>query len=192
VTPIELRLAQSDDLSELEALATAAIDSLLRPYLDESQLAASTAIMGVDALLIDDGTYVVAECDGTVVGCGGWSRRRTLYGGNHNAGRDDARLDPRIEPARVRAMYTHPDAARRGIGRRILQWCEDAARAEGFGRLELVATMAGAPLYVAAGFEVDASFDDTSTGVAIPLLHMSKPIERSVRSTRTEQPKETS
>jgi GNAT superfamily N-acetyltransferase len=186
VTAIELRLAQRDDLPELERLASAAIDRLLRPFLDESQLAASSAIMGIDAKLIDDGTYVVAECAGTAVGCGGWSRRRTLYGGNHVAGRDDGSLDPRLEAARVRAMYTHPDAARRGIGRRILEWCEEAAAGEGFGRLELVATMAGAPLYAAAGFGVDSSFDDTSTGVAIPLLRMSKAIGRSVGITRTE------
>jgi GNAT superfamily N-acetyltransferase len=190
VTLIELRLARRDDLSELEALASAAIDRLLRPFLDESQLAASTAIMGVDAQLIDDGTYVVADCHGSVVGCGGWSRRRTLYGTVSTAGRDDGQLDPKTEPARVRAMYTHPDAARRGVGRRVLQWCEDAARSEGFARLELVATMAGAPLYAAAGFAVDAPFDDTSTGIAIPLLRMSKTIERSV-SSPIEQPKET-
>ena len=192
MTPIELRLAQRDDLPELEALAAAAIDRLLRPFLDETQLAASTEIMGVDAQLINDGTYVVAESDGTVVGCGGWSRRRTLYGSDHSARRDDSALDPNVDAARVRAMYTHPDAARRGIGRRILQWCEDAARAEGYRRLELVATMAGTPLYAAAGFAVDAPFDDTSTGIAIPLLHMSKTIEPGVSSTRTEQLKETS
>jgi GNAT superfamily N-acetyltransferase len=103
-------------------------------------------------------------------------RRRTMYGGNHTAGRDDDRLDPATDAARVRAMYTHPHAARRGIGRRILAWCEESARAEGFGRLELVATMAGAPLYVAAGFAIDEPFDDVSTGVAIPLLRMSKSI----------------
>lgn len=174
---IDLRLATRDDVPELDRLAAASIDRLLRPYLDERQLAASTAIMGIDTSLIDDGTYVVAESDGVVVGCGGWSRRRTMYGGDHTPGRDDGALDPMVDPARVRAMYTHPDAARRGIGRRVLRWCEDAAQAEGFGRLELVATMAGAPMYAAVGFTIEEAFDDTSTGVAVPLLRMSKPIE---------------
>lgn len=172
----DLRVATIDDVAMLEALAASSIDRLLRPYLDDAQLAASHAIMGVDTQLVEDGTYVVIEIDGRLVGCGGWSRRRTMYGGNHTAGRDDDLLDPAVDAARVRAMYTHPAAARRGIGRRILSWCEDAARAEGFVRLELVATMAGAPLYAAGGFTVDEAFEDRSTGVAIPLLRMSKPI----------------
>ena len=176
VSDVVLRVAVTEDIPALEALAAASIDRLLRPFLDDDQLAASHAIMGVDTLLVDDGTYAVAELDGRVAGCGGWSRRRTMYGGNHTAGRDDDRLDPATEAARVRAMYTHPDAARRGIGRRILTWCEEAAGAEGFRRLELVATMAGAPLYLAAGFAIDEPFDDRSTGIAIPLLRMSKPI----------------
>lgn len=176
MTDVVLRVAVADDIPTLEALAAASIDRLLRPFLDDAQLAASHAIMGVDTLLVDDGTYAVAELDGRCAGCGGWSRRRTMYGGDHTAGRDDDRLDPATEAARVRAMYTHPDAARRGIGRRILSWCEESARAEGFRRLELVATMAGAPLYLAAGFTVDEAFDDESTGVAIPLLRMSKSI----------------
>lgn len=181
---VTLRLARRDDLPELEQLAAAAMDRLLRPFLDEAQLAASAAIMGIDTLLVDDGTYVVAERGGSIVGCGGWSRRLTMYGSDRTAGRNDGLLDPETDPARVRAMYTHPDAARRGIGRRILQWCEDAARAEGFGRLELVSTMAGAPFYSAAGFEVDTAFDDTSTGTAIPLLRMSKPVQHPTPSRR--------
>jgi GNAT superfamily N-acetyltransferase len=176
VNDLVLRRAVVDDIPTLEALAASSIDRLLRPFLDEAQLVASHAIMGIDTMLVDDGTYAVAELDGRVAGCGGWSRRRTMYGGNHATGRDDDRLDPTTDAARVRAMYTHPDAARRGIGGRILSWCEESARAEGFNRLELVATMAGAPLYVAAGFRVDEPFDDESTGVVIPLLRMSKPI----------------
>ena len=176
MSDVVLRVAVADDIAALEALAAASIDLLLRPFLDEAQVAASHAIMGVDTLLVDDGTYAVAELDGRFAGCGGWSRRRTMYGGNHTAGRDDDRLDPATDAARVRAMYTHPDATRRGVGRRILSWCEESARAEGFRRLELVATMAGASLYLAGGFTVDEAFDDVSTGVAIPLLRMSKSI----------------
>jgi GNAT superfamily N-acetyltransferase len=176
VNDVVLRIAVPDDIPALEALAAASIDRLLRPFLDDAQVVASHAIMGVDTLLVDDRTYAVAELDGRLAGCGGWSRRRTMYGGNHTAGRDDDRLDPATDAARVRAMYTHPDAARLGIGRGILSWCEDAARDEGFRRLELVATMAGAPLYLAAGFAIDEPFEDESTGVSIPLLRMSKSI----------------
>jgi GNAT superfamily N-acetyltransferase len=176
---IELRPATRDDLPMLVALADASIGRLQRAFLDESQIVASRRIMGVDTQLVEDGTYVVAECAGRVVGCGGWSRRRTMYGGDHTAGRDDGLLDPNVDAARVRAMYTHPDWARRGIGRRILEWCELAASAEGFGRLELVATLAGQPLYEAAGFTVDEELVDRSAGTDVPLRRMHKRIDRS-------------
>jgi GNAT superfamily N-acetyltransferase len=132
--------------------------------------------MGVDTQLVDDGTYFVVECDDRLAGCGGWSRRATLYGGSHSAGRDATLLDPATEPARVRAMYTHPDFARRGVGRMILARCEEAAAAEGFTRLELMATMSGRPLYEAAGFTAIRPVEDASGGVPVPLLAMGKAI----------------
>ena len=132
--------------------------------------------MGLDQQLIDDGTYFVVECDGRLAGCGGWSRRATLYGGDHSAGRDSALLDPAGEPARVRAMYTHPAFARRGVGRLILSLCEAAAAAEGFTVLQLMSTLAGAPLYSAAGFEAVEELEDASGGVPIPLIRMQKAI----------------
>jgi GNAT superfamily N-acetyltransferase len=178
MSTIDLRPATLRDVPTLVALSDAAIGRLQQPFLDASQIAASHRIMGVDTQLISDGTYVVAECGGHVVGCGGWSRRRTMYGGDHTTGRDDGLLDPRIDAARVRAMYTRPDFARQGIGRRILDWCERAARSEGFGQLELVATAAGRPLYEAAGFTVDEEFVDGSTGTDIPLTRMRKRIDR--------------
>ena len=105
----------------------------------------------------------------------GPSRRATLFGGDHSAGRDSRLLDPATDPARVRAMYTHPSFARRGIGRLVLALCEDAARAEGFRSLELVATVAGEPLYAACGFTVTERVDvPTSTGVAVPCARMRK------------------
>ncbi len=155
----------------------ASIDELQRPFLEPHQIAASHAIMGVDTQLIDDGTYIVVEHDGHIAGCGGWSRRTTMYGGDHSNGRNTSLLDPSVDAARIRAMYTHPRFTRRGVGRRILEICEQAARNEGFRRLELVATVSGRPLYERFGFETVEAFDDTATGVQIPLLRMIKHLQ---------------
>ena len=170
------RLAARDDVPALAALMTAAIEELQRGFLDEAQIASSHAIMGLDNQLIDDGTYFVIVADGRLAGCGGWSRRATLYGGDHSAGRDAAMLDPASDPARIRAMYTHPDYTRRGVGRLIISLCEEAAAAEGFTRMELMSTLAGRPLYEAAGFEVLETTEDSSGGAPVPLLRMAKPI----------------
>jgi GNAT superfamily N-acetyltransferase len=110
--------------------------------------------MGLDTQLIDDRTYFVVESGGRIAGCGGWSRRAPPFGGDHSSNRDDRLLDPGTDPARVRAMYTHPDFARRGVGRMILSLCEAAAAAAGFRRVELVATLAGERLYGACGYEI--------------------------------------
>lgn len=170
------RLATRADIPAIAALMDLAIAELQRPYLRPEQIAASRASMGLDTQLIDDGTYFAIEIDGRLVGCGGWSRRATLYGGNHAAGlRDDRLLDPASEPARVRAMYTHPDFARRGIGRLILARCEQAARAAGFSRLEMMATLAGEPLYRACGYDVIERVERLSAdGVAVPGAVMGK------------------
>ena len=170
------RLAEAGDIPALEAVMTAAIAELQRGFLSDDQIAASRTIMGLDRQLIADGTYFVVETDGRIAGCGGWSRRATLYGGDHTPGRDAALLDPATEPARVRAMYTHPDFARRGVGALILELCEDAARAEGFTRLELMATMSGRPLYARAGYvEIEHIVDDRG-GAPVPLVRMGKSI----------------
>jgi len=168
------RLAVRADLEELRTLIERAIDELQRPFLSEEQVVASRRIMGVDTMLIDDGTYFVVEEEGRIVGCGGWSPRATLFGADHMDGRSLALLDPATDAAKIRAMYTHPDAARRGVGRRILQRCQSAAADAGFRRLELMATMSGRPLYTAAGFSAVEDVVDTSTGVAIPLTRMVK------------------
>lgn len=170
------RLATNDDVPALTALMTAAIDVLQNDVLDPAQVAASHALMGLDTTLIDDGTYYVIEADGQLAGCGGWSRRATLYGGNHTAGRSDAALDPRVDAARVRAMYTQPGFTRQGVGRLILTLCEEAARSEGFRRLELMATLAGRPLYASYGFQEVEELVDTTTGTAIPLVRMAKAV----------------
>ena len=174
--PLIHRLATRADLPELEALMNAAIRDLLGPVLDGPQLEASFEIMGVDSGLIDDGTYfVLAQPDGRLLGCGGWSARATLFGGDHSAGRDARLLDPAVAPARIRAMYTHPEFARQGIGRRVLALCEDAARSAGFQRAALVATVAGEPLYRAAGYQIDRRIAvPTTRGVTVPCAEMSK------------------
>ncbi|MGE0860708.1 MAG: GNAT family N-acetyltransferase [Gammaproteobacteria bacterium] len=168
------RLATSADLDALSALMRAAIDELQKPYLNDAQIAASRLLMGLDTQLVADGTYFMVTRAGALAGCGGWSRRATLYGGDQTPGRSPALLDPRQDAARVRAMYTHPDHARCGVGRLILTLCENAARAEGFGAVELVATLAGEPLYRACGYQPIEPFEDARGGAPVPLIRMRK------------------
>jgi GNAT superfamily N-acetyltransferase len=173
---LTVRLATHDDMPALRKLMAAAIAELQKEFLTEAQIAASAAIMGLDTQLIDDGTYFAVVEEGSVRGCGGWSRRATLYGGDHTAGRDAALLDPAKDPARVRAMYTDPAHTRRGIGRLILAACEEAAAAEGFRTVELMGTMSGQPLYAAAGFVVVEHLQDDRGGAPVPLVRMRKTI----------------
>ena len=170
------RLAVEADLPELRALMGLAIGELQRAFLSPAEIAASHAVMGLDTQLVADRTYFVAEDGDRIVGCGGWSRRATLYGGDHSSAlRDAALLDPARDAARVRAMYTHPDFARRGIGRGILERCEAAAQAAGFTRVELMGTMAGEPLYRACGYrEIERTASAPVDGVAVPLVRMGK------------------
>jgi GNAT superfamily N-acetyltransferase len=167
------RLATATDEPALRHVMALAIEQLQKPFLTGHQIVASQAFMGLDSRLISDGTYFVIEEDGEIAGCGGWSRRATPYGHDSSATRDDRLLDPATEPAKVRAMYTHPGHVRRGVGKAILALCEDAARSEGFSRLELTATLAGAPLYQACGFEDAARLTDGG----VPLILMQKIIE---------------
>ena len=171
---LEIRAARVDELAALHALMELAIGALLKPFLNEAEIASSRTIMGLDSQLVKDGTYFVVEENGALAGCGGWSRRATLYGGDVSPGRDPALLDPAKDPARVRAMYTHPAFVRRGVGRMILARCEEAARAEGFTRAELVATMAGLPLYLACGYQPVERFTDDRGGTPVPLARMVK------------------
>jgi len=171
---LNIRLARHDDLEALRPLIDAAIAELQKPFLDHHQIASSRTIMGLDTQLIDDGTYFVVESDGQLAGCGGWSRRATLYGGDRSPGRSSALLDPKTEPAHVRAMYTHPLHTRKGVGRLILSQCEAAARAEGFRSVELMATLAGVPLYRACGYESSESVFDDRGGAPVPLVRMKK------------------
>jgi GNAT superfamily N-acetyltransferase len=171
---LRIRVARLDDLAALQGLMELAIAELLKPFLNTAEIASSRAIMGLDTQLVRDGTYFAVETEGALAGCGGWSRRATMYGGDVSPGRDPALLDPAKDAARVRAMYTHPSFTRRGVGRLILDQCEAAAREEGFRRAELVATMAGMPLYLACGYQPVERFTDDRGGAPVPLARMIK------------------
>ncbi|MEO8300741.1 MAG: GNAT family N-acetyltransferase [Rhizomicrobium sp.] len=169
------RLAMPGDMPALRQLMTSAIKDLLPQFLSPEKVEASFAVMGVDSQLIEDGTYFILEDGGILAGCGGWSRRATLFGHNHTAGRDARLLDPASEAARIRAMYTAPAFVRRGVGRQILELCEAAARREGFTRTELGATAGGEPLYRACGYlEIERMEVPTPGGVTVPITRMGK------------------
>jgi GNAT superfamily N-acetyltransferase len=168
------RVAGRENLDALRALMDAAISELQKPFLDQAQIDSSRTIMGLDTQLIDDGTYFIVEAGGQLAGCGGWSRRATMYGGDQTPGRSAALLDPAIDAARIRAMYTHPNHTRKGVGKLIISLCEAAARSEGFTQMELVATLAGEPLYRACGYVPYEDLVDSRGGAGVPLLRMRK------------------
>jgi GNAT superfamily N-acetyltransferase len=153
---VNIRPATLDDIPRIQRLIVDSVRRLSASYYSEEQItSALTYIFGVDTQLILDGTYFVAEDDGEIVGAGGWSKRATLYGGDQlKSGDLDPLLDPGSDPARVRAFYVHPEAARKGIARRILNACEKALQQEGFTRIELLATLPGEPLYSALGYDI--------------------------------------
>ncbi len=171
------RLATPADLPDLRALMDLAIGTLQAGFLTPAQIESSRLVMGLDTQLIEDGTYFLATIGGALAGCGGWSRRNTLYGGDHSPGRNEALLDPARDAARIRAMYTHPDFARRGVGRLILSRCEQEAAAHGFTRAELAGTLSGVPLYTQAGYTPIRHFEETTGPVPVPLVLMGKALK---------------
>ena len=170
------RLATEADLPALDALMARAIAELQLGLLSPAQIAVSHKVMGLDRQLVADRTYFVALADGEVAGCGGWSWRATLFGGDASiVARDPRRLDPATEAAKVRAMYTDPAQARKGVGAYVLALCEGAAREAGFARVELMATLSGARLYRKAGYVVAETVESAAVdGVTVPLLRMEK------------------
>lgn len=155
LVPWRLRLATEADVPALAALIPLSVRALQAAHYSSAQMEAALGpVFGVDRQLIRDGTYFVAEAEGQILGCGGWSRRRSLYGGDHGRAEDDMELDPARDAARVRAFFVHPAWARRGIGRDILAACELAIAEAGFRTIDLVATLAGEPLYAASGYAV--------------------------------------
>jgi GNAT superfamily N-acetyltransferase len=172
------RLAVASDAPAVAALMRASIHDLFPHFYDARQTASAAVHIGaLDMALIDDGTYFVHEDAGEIVACGGWSRRDRLYTGAGDRAGDARRLDPRSEPARVRAMFVRGDWTRRGLGRAILDACERAARAEGFGTLALMATLPGEPLYRAFGFrELERVEITLPDGVVLAGVAMERPI----------------
>jgi GNAT superfamily N-acetyltransferase len=178
-----IRKASLGDRSAIEQLISASARSLSRDDYSEQQIEAAIAtVFGVDTKLILDGTYFVADSEGTLIGCGGWSRRKTLFGGDQYATRDSSELDPRTEPAKIRAFFVHPEHARKGIARAILAACESEAKACGFRSLELMATLPGLKLYRACGYEGDERVEhEIGDGVTIEFVPMRKELHQAVQ-----------
>jgi GNAT superfamily N-acetyltransferase len=185
---VRIRIAVPADIPALNELIPLSVRILQAPDYSPQQLEAALAhVCNIDTQLIADGTYLVAEAAEpaiadsdslpTIAGCGGWSRRRTLFGGDTWAGRQNDLLDPKRDAAKIRAFYVHPAWARRGIGSMILAACEDAARAAGFTRCEMGATLTGVPLYRARGYaELERVDAELPGGIKFGIVHMAKNI----------------
>jgi len=152
---LNYRLADLKDIPNIKGLMQHSITKLLGNYVNEGELEASLESMGLDDQLIKDKTYFLIHFEGLLVGCGGWSNRKTLFGGNHTPNRSNDFLNPNEDAAKIRAMYTHPDWARKGVGTLILEIAEKEAFIAGFKRCELMATLSGIHLYKARGYKID-------------------------------------
>lgn len=175
-----LRRATASDLEAIRSLIAASVRGLQHEYSEDQREAALVSVFTPDTQLIADGTYYIVESgNGSLIACGGWSWRKTLYGGDHHhASRDDARLDPAIEAAKIRAFFVHPAWARRGLGTRLLQACEQAAREAGFRHAEMGATLSGVPLYVRHGYRrVAEILVDLPGGERLPVVRMEKDLQ---------------
>ena len=175
------RIATSVDIPAIISLMQLSIAENMKQFLSTEEIVAAQETMGVDRSLIEDGTYFIIETlvEGVsvLIGCGGWGKRKTLYGGDHTMGRDDSLSDPLLDAARIRAMYTHPDWVRRGIGTYLLDLGEDAARDAGFKTIELGSTLPGEPLYVARGYvELNREIQIAKNGSENVLIKMAKPL----------------
>lgn len=170
------RVASLDDLTALREVMRRSIETLQIGFLTPEQVRISHTVMGLDTQLVRDGTYFIVERHHRIAGCGGWSWRSTLYGGDDSmVSRSPQALDPTKDAARIRAMYTDPDFARQGVGRMVIQLCEEAARRAGFCKTTMMATMAGVPLYKACGYvEVEPVLSTPIDGISVPLVRMEK------------------
>ena len=187
---IRIRLASHDELPILRELIEASVRQLqANDYTEKQREAALRTVFGVDSRLIADGTYLVADASAVrgandrkpaIAGCGGWSKRKTLFGGDQWSGREDLLLDPKVDAAKIRAFFIHPAWARQGVGTLILDACESAARAAGFTRFEMGATLTGVKLFSVKGYaavkRMDVPLDD---GEVLPIVQMEKSDARS-------------
>lgn len=171
-----IRLCTLQDVPELEVLIPLSVRTLqARHYSAEQMEGAIGPVFGVDTQLIRDGTYYVAEDGGRVVGCGGWSRRKTLFGGDRGKVGTDVELDPKLDAARIRAFFVHPNWSRRGIGSEILRRSEAAAISAGFRRMDMVATLTGELLYERFGYRVVERYEvPLVNGCSLPVVRMTK------------------
>lgn len=181
---VRIRVAEAADIPRLRDVIEASVRGLQAQDYSPPQIeGALQSVYGVDSQLIADGTYFVAEVDepeSQVVACGGWSKRRTLYGGDQYAGREDSLLDPETGAAKIRAFFVHPDWARQGIGTLILDACEEAAIAAGFTCLEMGATLSGIAFYRARGYaEIENQNVSLGNGERLPIVKMAKKVTKS-------------
>jgi GNAT superfamily N-acetyltransferase len=176
---MNVRVATLADVPALQSLIATSVRTLSASYYTADQIEASIAkVFGVDTQLIADATYYVIDAASGPAACGGWSHRRTLYAGDQMKGVADPELDPRVDAARIRAFFVHPDFARRGLARALYGACARAARAAGFRRLELMATLPGEPLYAALGFApIERVALPLGEGVELPLVRMDRAID---------------
>jgi len=177
-----LRLAVFDDLLDLQALVAESVWVLqARDYTDAQREAAIRLVYGVDTQLVRDGTYYIVEQEGQIVACGGWSRRKTLFGGDqHQPSREPELLNPATDAARIRAFFVRPGWERRGIGSALVKACEEAAVAEGFREIEMASTLTGVGLYSAHGYrEVERIDVPLEAGLVLPVIRMVKAVQES-------------
>jgi GNAT superfamily N-acetyltransferase len=174
-----IRPARLEEVAALEALIAESVRVLqAADYTGEQRELALRTVYGVDTQLIRDGTYFVVEAQGLIVACGGWSRRKTLYGGDRHAARDDLLLDPATEAAKIRAFFVRPGWERRGIGSLLMHACENAAVAHGFSRMEMGSTLTGVPLYRSHGYAVLEAIDvPLGHGLTLPVVRMAKSLK---------------
>lgn len=175
-----IRPALATEIPALDAIIEQSARALSQGYYTKAEIeAAITHVFGVDSELVADGTYLVAEKTGEpgiLLGCGGWSRRATLFGGDRFAARQSGLLDPAHDPAKIRAFFVAPDAARSGVGRALLDACESAARAAGFRHYELMATLPGEPFYATCGYTPIERIAFDCDGTLVPFVKMTKPL----------------
>jgi N-acetylglutamate synthase-like GNAT family acetyltransferase len=184
-----LRVANIDDIPVLHELIEKSVRVLQRGDYSEEQIdGALGTVFGVDTQLIVDGTYYVALATGSdggevLVGCGGWSKRKTLFGSDHGPYRESEFLDPQQDAAKIRAFFVHPEWTRRGIARQILETCEEAAQAAGFRRFEMGATLTGVAMYAACGYaEVERFLVPLKNMAELPVVRMSKTVSETGRA----------